>query len=61
MNSFIKVGFVVAFFSEYVYVKVDFVVTFFNEYVHEGGGLGAMFGNQRGGHQGGNNKALQYR
>ena len=41
--------------------KMDFIVETFNENVNKGGGLGAMFGNQGGGHQGGNNKALQYR
>ena len=32
-----------------------------NEETMQGGGLGAMFGNPSGGHQGANNKALQYR
>ena len=33
-----------------------------SHYVSQGGGLGAMFGNQGGGQSGGNNnKALQYR
>ena len=70
-----KMGFAVEFFNEYVdkgwaslwhfsmnlFIKVEFLSAFFNEYVYEGGGLGAMFGNQGRGHQGGNNKALQYR
>ena len=37
------------------------IIGLFNEHSNKGGGLGAMFGTQGGGHQGGHNKALQYR